>query len=63
MIETLTVENGSAPSPITSLYRFQLDNHLGTVAVEADDAGTVISYEEYHPYGTSAYRADEEWRL
>jgi RHS repeat-associated protein len=57
MIETLTVENGSAPSPITSRYRFQLDNHLGTVAVETDDAGAVISFEEYHPYGTSAYRA------
>jgi RHS repeat-associated protein len=57
MIETLTVENGSAPSPITSRYRFQLDNHLSTVAVETDANGAVISYEEYHPYGTSAYRA------
>jgi RHS repeat-associated protein len=43
-------------SPV-SRRRFQLDNHLGTVAVETDDAGAVISYEEYHPYGTSAYRA------
>jgi RHS repeat-associated protein len=36
---------------------FQLDNHLGTACVETDGAGLVISYEEYHPYGTSSYRA------
>ena len=34
------------------------DNHLGTVAVEVDEGGNVVSYEEYHPYGTSAYRAE-----
>ena len=27
-----------------------------TAWVEADEAGQVISYEEYHPFGTSAYR-------
>jgi RHS repeat-associated protein len=37
---------------------FQLDNHLGTACVEVDESGAVISYEEYHPYGTSAYRAE-----
>jgi len=42
----------------TPRYRYQLDSHLGTVAVEVDQAGSVISYEEYHPYGTSAYRSE-----
>lgn len=36
--------------------RYQYGNHLGSAALETDDLGQVISYEEYHPYGTSAYR-------
>ena len=37
------------------LYRYQYSNHLGSVGVEADETGSIISYEEYHPYGTTAY--------
>jgi RHS repeat-associated protein len=37
--------------------RFQLGNHLGSAVLEVDGGGMVISYEEYHPYGTTAYRA------
>jgi len=32
-----------------------LGNHLGSAALEVDESGAVISYEEYHPYGTTAY--------
>jgi RHS repeat-associated protein len=39
------------------LTRYQLDNHLGSCSLELDDAATVISYEEYHPFGTTAYQA------
>jgi RHS repeat-associated protein len=59
MIETETVSGGSPASSPTPRYRFQLDDHLGTVAVEVDATGNVISYEQYHPYGTSAYRAQD----
>ena len=38
-------------------HRFQLSNHLGSALLEVDDQANVLSYEEYHPYGTSAYRA------
>jgi RHS repeat-associated protein len=37
--------------------RYQLHNHLGSAALELDDAARVISYEEYHPYGTTAFQA------
>ena len=57
MVETKTVVASAAVSPLDPRYRYQLDNHLGTVSVEVDENGNVISYEEYHPYGTSAYRA------
>ena len=40
-----------------SLYRYQYGNHLGSVALECDDTGRIVSYEEYHPYGTTAYQA------
>ncbi len=37
--------------------RFQLADHLGSAVVEIDDAANVVSYEEYHPFGSTAYRA------
>lgn len=39
------------------LIRYQLHNHLGSSALELDGSARVISYEEYHPYGTTAYQA------
>ena len=41
------------------LVRYQLHNHLGSANLELDDSdnASVISYEEYHPYGTTAYQA------
>ena len=57
LIETKTVENGNpinAPAPIS---RYQLGNHLGSASLELDPNGRLISYEEYHPYGTTAYQA------
>lgn len=39
-----------------TLFRYQYGNHLGSVGLELDESAQIISYEEYHPYGTSAYR-------
>ena len=39
-----------------TLWRYQYGDHLGSVGVELDDAARTISREEYHPYGTTAYR-------
>ena len=38
------------------LCRYQYSNHLGSACLELDEQAQIISYEEYHPYGTSAYR-------
>jgi RHS repeat-associated protein len=38
------------------LIRYQLANHLDSVNLEVDEHAQIISYEEYHPFGTSAYR-------
>jgi RHS repeat-associated protein len=40
-----------------TLFRYQYANHLGSACLELDHEAEIISYEEYHPYGTSAYRA------
>lgn len=39
------------------LYKYQYSNHLGSVGLECDGVGNIISYEECHPYGTTAYHA------
>ncbi len=44
---------GATPGP---LYRYQYSNQLGSACLELDANAAVISYEEYHPYGSSAYR-------
>lgn len=40
------------------LIRFQFHNHLGSAALELDADAQVICYEEYHPYGTTSYQAN-----
>jgi RHS repeat-associated protein len=58
MIETATVVGSAAvPSP-TERLRYQLDNHLGSACLEIDGAAAIISYEEYHPYGTTSYHSE-----
>jgi RHS repeat-associated protein len=57
MVETKTREGGAPVTPLVSRWRFQLDNHLGSATIELDEAGDVISYEEYHPYGSTAFNA------
>ncbi len=40
-----------------TLQRYIYSNHLSTASLELDDMAAIISYEEYHPYGTTAYQA------
>lgn len=49
-------------NPGTRSLRFQLDNHLGSVALEVDEDAQVISYEEYFPYGGTALIAGRNQR-
>ena len=58
-VDTKTVDTNNAdPANPTGrpLIRYQYGNHQGSASLETDVAGQVITYEEYHPYGTSAYR-------
>ena len=50
------ISTDNAKLPVGPLSRYQYGNHLGSVALELDDQAQIISYEEFHSYGTSAYR-------
>ncbi len=54
LVETRTQGSDGLPVQLT---RYQCGNHLGSVSLELDDAGNVISYEEYYPYGSTSYQA------
>ena len=58
LVETLTISDkvASASLPQT-VIRYQFGNHLGTVCLELDETGAVITYEEYYPYGSTSYQA------
>lgn len=51
MVERRTVGTALAPA---LLKRFIYSNHLQSASLELNDAAQTISYEEYHPYGTTA---------
>jgi RHS repeat-associated protein len=61
MVETVKHNTNSVPDPSETvgsmLVRYQMHNLLGSACFELDDTAQVISYEEYHPYGTTAYQA------
>jgi RHS repeat-associated protein len=52
LVETQTRGNSTGDE---SRIRYQLDNHLGSSLLEVNENAEVISYEEYYPYGGTAY--------
>ncbi|MBO9204291.1 MULTISPECIES: SpvB/TcaC N-terminal domain-containing protein [Niastella] len=59
MVDTLTKVNYGTTS---QLVRYQYSDHLGSSCLELDADANIISYEEYHPYGTTAYQATDSSR-
>lgn len=51
------IDTDSDDLPRGVLDRYQYSNHLGSVGLELNGRAQIISYEEYHPYGTTAYQA------
>jgi RHS repeat-associated protein len=57
IIETLTVNNGIKVQDPTNIQRYQLRNHLNSSALEVNELAEIISYEEFHPFGTTSYQS------
>ena len=57
MVETKTVTSGNAVSPADPRQRFQLSNQVESASVELTEDGSIISYEEYFPFGATSFRS------
>lgn len=58
LVETKTLDATLPANALPqTLKRYQFGNHLGSASLELDEAGAVISYEEYYPYGSTSYQA------
>lgn len=55
-VETQRWETSSGVKD-TPIFRYQLLDHLGSVGLELDNVGDVLSYEEYSAYGETTYQA------
>ena len=55
MVEDVLQTDSASLTPGPS-YRYQYCNDLGSAILELDDQARPLSYEEFHPYGTTAYR-------
>ena len=53
---------GARADEPTTRIRYQIGNHLGSVAMETDELGQIISYEEYFPFGGTAFLFGENKR-
>jgi RHS repeat-associated protein len=53
-VDTKTIDNGNTTTS-PPLVRYQYSDHLGSATLETNEDAELISYEEYHPYGTTAY--------
>jgi len=64
MVERVGRNKASAPVAPNrvgdTLIRYQLHNHQGSAALELDESARVISYEKYHPFGTTANQANNK---
>ena len=56
IIETNTIAGGAPVVSPAAVTRYQLNNRQSSASLELDDAASVISYEEYYPFGNTSYQ-------
>ncbi|MFZ1011304.1 MAG: RHS repeat-associated core domain-containing protein, partial [Candidatus Sulfotelmatobacter sp.] len=57
LIETKTLDDSRTLDETRPRIRFQFDNHLNSAVLELDERASVISYEEYYPYGSTSFES------
>lgn len=57
MLEVKTRANGSdiLLANQSTITRYQYSNHLGSACLELDENAEILSYEEFHPFGSTSY--------
>jgi len=56
-LETLTREQGNDVGIPAPRWRYQCSDHLGSGCIELDETAKLISFEEFHAFGTTAVAA------
>lgn len=56
MVETRTLDTVGNDSAPRQLIRYQIGNVIGSSCIELDEDAQIISYEEYTPFGSTAYQ-------
>jgi RHS repeat-associated protein len=56
-VDIKLVADGKVIAKPVALRRYAVADHLGSCKLKVDPDGNVIAYEEFHPYGTTSYRA------
>jgi RHS repeat-associated protein len=56
LIETKTLDTSIPNLTPTPKLRFQCPNAIDTACLETDEAGAILSYEEFYPFGGSSFR-------
>ncbi len=59
LVESQTIKESELINSPAPLHRYQFGNHLGSASVELREDGGLISYEEYHSYGTTAFQGHD----
>jgi RHS repeat-associated protein len=57
LAETLTRDGGNIVNNPNLVQRYQLSNNIESATLELDETASIISYEEYYPYGDTSYQA------
>ncbi len=61
MLETKTIDKKASGTMTPSTRtRYHFGNHLDSACLELDEAGKVLSYEEFYPYGGTSFDAARE---
>jgi RHS repeat-associated protein len=56
VLQTRDPVPGASPQSSGPRWQYQYSDHLGSCGVELDERARVVSYEAFHPHGTSAFR-------
>lgn len=56
-LATIETRNDIDDGTVRTLVRYQFGNNVGSSSLELNDQAKIIGYEEFHPYGTTAYFA------
>lgn len=52
-----TTETGGTRTTAETVQRYQFCDLISSAVLELDEHGSVLTYEEYHPYGSTSFAA------